>query len=239
MPLLPLASGLSFGFNNATPSGIIICVLLIVLSIASWVAMTRKFLLLKHARKANASFCGDLRRSPHPLSLFQAGERFLEAPMFHVYHDACRELAFYLLNTDTVDAHFSRRLQSAGRITPSEMNAVKETLERAVSEAALRLETGLGVVASALSGAPVLGLLGTVTGMMETFRLITVFGSGDARQLASGISEALITTEYGLVVAIPALILHALLSRKVQGVKSTMEMTSLAFLNGIKNHEPA
>jgi len=74
---------------------------------------------------------------------------------------------------------------------------------------------------------------------METFRLITVFGSGDARQLASGISEALITTEYGLVVAIPALILHALLSRKVQGVKSSMEMTSLAFLNGIKNHEPA
>ena len=125
MPLLPLASGLSFGFNNATPSGFIICGLLVVLSIASWVAMTRKFLLLKRARKANAIFCSDLRRSPHPLSLYQAGERFLEAPMFHVYHDACRELAFYLLNTDTVDAHFSRRLQAAGRTDSTASPPVK------------------------------------------------------------------------------------------------------------------
>ena len=70
--------------------------------------------------------------------------------------------------------------------------------------------------------------------MIETFRLINVFGTGDAKSLASGISEALVTTEFGLIVAIPALILHALLSRKVQGIKSTLEMTSLAFLNGIK-----
>ena len=71
--------------------------------------------------------------------------------------------------------------------------------------------------------------------MIETFRLINVFGTGDAKSLASGISEALITTEFGLIVAIPALILHALLSRKVQGIKATMEMTSLAFLNGTKS----
>ncbi len=70
--------------------------------------------------------------------------------------------------------------------------------------------------------------------MIETFRLINIFGTGDAKSLASGISEALVTTEFGLIVAIPALILHALLSRKVQGIKSAMEMTSLAFLNGIE-----
>jgi biopolymer transport protein ExbB len=69
--------------------------------------------------------------------------------------------------------------------------------------------------------------------MIETFRLINLFGTSDARNLASGISEALVTTEFGLIVAIPALILHALLSRKVQGIKATMEMASLAFLNGI------
>ena len=116
---------------------------------------------------------------------------------------------------------------------------LEESLYERYLEAAPPLQRGLPLIAIAAATAPLLGLLGTVTGMMETFRLITVFGSGDARQLASGISEALITTEYGLVVAIPALILHALLSRKVQGVKSSMEMTSLAFLNGIKNHEPA
>lgn len=96
------------------------------------------------------------------------------------------------------------------------------------------LQRGLPILAIVSATAPLLGLLGTVTGMMETFRLITVFGTGDAKSLASGISEALITTELGLVVAIPALIAHSLLSRKVQGIKSTMEMTSLAFLNGVR-----
>lgn len=114
---------------------------------------------------------------------------------------------------------------------------LEESLYERYLEAGPPLQRGLPLIAIAAATAPLLGLLGTVTGMMETFRLITVFGSGDARQLASGISEALITTEYGLVVAIPALILHALLNRKVQGVKSAMEMTSLAFLNGIKNDE--
>lgn len=116
---------------------------------------------------------------------------------------------------------------------------LEESLYERYLEAGPPLQRGLPLIAIAAATAPLLGLLGTVTGMMETFRLITVFGSGDARQLASGISEALITTEYGLVVAIPSLILHALLSRKVQGIKSTMEMTSLAFLNGVKTDDPS
>lgn len=112
---------------------------------------------------------------------------------------------------------------------------VEEALFEKFLESTPRLQRGLPLIAIASATAPLLGLLGTVTGMMETFRLITVFGTGDAKSLASGISEALITTEFGLVVAIPALIAHSLLSRKIQGIKSVMEMTSLAFLNGIKN----
>jgi biopolymer transport protein TolQ len=237
MPLIPLASGLSFGFNNATPSGLIICALLVALSIASWVAMTRKFLLLKRARKANATFCGDLRRSPHPLSLFQAGERFLDAPMFHVYHDACRELAFYLLNTDTVDAQFSRRLQAAGRITPSEMNAVKETMERAVSEAALRLENGLGVVASALSGAPVLGLLGTVWGVMESFGGLANIADGSGlRALAPGLSSAMLTTIAGLIVAIPSMFGYNYLVSRIRLQIARIEHFSADFASILDRH---
>lgn len=112
---------------------------------------------------------------------------------------------------------------------------IEEALFEKFLEATPQLQRGLPLIAIASATAPLLGLLGTVTGMMETFRLITVFGTGDAKSLASGISEALITTEFGLVVAIPALIAHSLLSRKIQGIKSVMEMTSLAFLNGIKN----
>lgn len=114
----------------------------------------------------------------------------------------------------------------------------RDDLEEALYEPFLAaeqpLKRGLTFIAIASSTAPLLGLLGTVTGMIATFQLINIFGTGDAKSLASGISEALVTTEYGLIVAIPALILHALLSRKIQGIKNSMESASLAFLNGAK-----
>ncbi|MCL4104659.1 UNVERIFIED_CONTAM: hypothetical protein GTU68_004613 [Idotea baltica] len=114
----------------------------------------------------------------------------------------------------------------------------RDDLEEALYEKYLgaqpSLQKGLALIAIASATAPLLGLLGTVTGMIHTFKLIDIFGTGDAKSLASGISEALITTKFGLIVAIPALIIHALLRRKVQGIKATMEMISLAFLNGLK-----
>jgi biopolymer transport protein ExbB len=83
------------------------------------------------------------------------------------------------------------------------------------------------------AAAPLLGLLGTVTGMIKTFTLITIFGTGDAKSLSSGISEALVTTELGLIVAIPSLILHGLLSRMAKQKIGDLEQTSVSFLNGI------
>jgi biopolymer transport protein ExbB len=70
--------------------------------------------------------------------------------------------------------------------------------------------------------------------MINTFKLITVFGTGDARSLSSGISEALVTTEFGLYVAIPALLLHAVLNRKAKGLVGRMEQLSVGFINGLR-----
>ncbi|MDF7807262.1 MotA/TolQ/ExbB proton channel family protein [Pontiellaceae bacterium B12219] len=114
---------------------------------------------------------------------------------------------------------------------------VEEALYEKFLEAEPPLQRGLSFIAIASATAPLLGLLGTVTGMIYTFRLINVFGTGDAKSLASGISEALVTTEMGLVVAIPSLILHALLSRRVQAIRSSMELASLAFVNGLPKKE--
>lgn len=112
----------------------------------------------------------------------------------------------------------------------------REVLEEAMYEKIIitqpRLERLLPVIAVVAATAPLLGLLGTVTGMIRTFKLITVFGTGDAKSLSSGISEALITTEFGLIVAIPTLILHALLSRAAKGVIAGMEQTAVGFING-------
>jgi biopolymer transport protein ExbB len=86
-----------------------------------------------------------------------------------------------------------------------------------------RLERWLGAIAMTASVAPLLGLLGTVSGMITTFKAMTLFGAGDPRVVSGGIAEALITTELGLVVAIPALLAHALMSRKVKSDFAQLE----------------
>lgn len=113
----------------------------------------------------------------------------------------------------------------------------KEYIEEVLYERMLKvrpkLESWLPVVAIAAATAPLLGLLGTVTGMINTFKIISVFGTGDPKTLSSGISEALVTTEFGLIVAIPSLLIHAVISRKAKGVMGAMEQISVAFINGI------
>jgi len=108
---------------------------------------------------------------------------------------------------------------------------VEEILYEKILAVRLKLERFLPFVAVSAACAPLLGLLGTVTGIINTFKLITVFGSGDVKTLSGGISEALITTEFGLIVAIPSLLIHAFLSRKSKGILNQMEKTAFAFLN--------
>jgi biopolymer transport protein ExbB len=76
-------------------------------------------------------------------------------------------------------------------------------------------------------------LLGTVTGMINTFKLITMFGTGDAKTLSSGISEALVTTECGLIVAVTALLIHAFLTRRIRGFITSLEQAAVGFVNGL------
>ena len=94
-----------------------------------------------------------------------------------------------------------------------------------------KLESYLPIIQVTAATAPLMGLLGTVTGMIKTFKQITLFGTGDAKSLSEGISEALITTELGLVAAIPSLILYAILSRKTKAILAEMERLSSLFLN--------
>lgn len=102
-----------------------------------------------------------------------------------------------------------------------------------------KLQSWLPFIAVTAATAPLLGLLGTVSGMIRTFNIITVSGTGDAKPLAGGISEALVTTLFGLVVAIPALIIHALLSRRCQGIVQNTEKLGLTLVNGLRGKPQA
>ena len=117
----------------------------------------------------------------------------------------------------------------------------REDAERSLQEAMLReqpkLERRMGLLAAMGTIAPLLGLLGTVTGIITLFTVITEVGTNDARVLAGGISEALVTTETGLVIAIPVMILHGLLSEKIEKVTSEMYVQSTSLLNKIFGKE--
>ncbi len=108
---------------------------------------------------------------------------------------------------------------------------VEEVMYEQVLSTRLKLQRMLPFVAITAASAPLLGLLGTVIGIIDTFKMITVFGAGDVKALSGGISEALITTEFGLIVAIPSLLLHAFLSRKARGMVDEMEKAAVSLVN--------
>src|SRR6056297_928007 len=106
-------------------------------------------------------------------------------------------------------------------------NADVETLELKLDEAILRetapLESGLPLIKVLYVVAPLLGLLGTVVGMIQTFQQITLFGTGDPRMMAGGISMALLTTVLGLVVAIPLTVIHSILQTRSRALIQILE----------------
>lgn len=117
------------------------------------------------------------------------------------------------------------------------MRRSRELMEEVMYERVLvtkeRVGSWIPFVGIAAAAAPLVGLLGTVTGIINTFAQITIYGSGDVKRLSGGISEALITTKFGLVVAIPSLLLHAYLSRRAKAVVTSMEASGMQFANEV------
>ena len=109
-----------------------------------------------------------------------------------------------------------------------------EALELKISEAILeevpKINKRIGFIKLIAMVAPLMGLLGTVTGMIVTFQQISIFGAGDPKTMAGGISAALMTTVFGLVVAIPTLLLHAILHGKARGIVNIIEQQSTGLI---------
>ncbi len=118
-----------------------------------------------------------------------------------------------------------------------------ETLELKLEEAVLKerpaIESGLAVLKIIAAVAPLLGLLGTVTGMIQTFQAITIFGAGDPKNMAGGISAALVTTVQGLVVAIPVVLMHTLVNTRAKAVIQVLDeqATGIIAENSERTHK--
>ena len=200
-----IASGLVYAFLESTIEGKLILVTLFIASIFSWSVMVTKFRYLKFCQRQNARFLDLFHQDRQPLRIFEAGVEFEGSNIYEIYESGSDELCFQMLGSTEVDETFAARLKVADKISPAQMRAVQAAMERAVGDSALKLESQMIILSTAVSGAPFLGLLGTVWGVMDAFAGIAMAGNANLAAMAPGISGSLITTIIGLLVAIPAM----------------------------------
>jgi biopolymer transport protein TolQ len=188
---------LIYVWEQARPEAKVIIVLLIVFSIIAWSTMFYKATQMRRARKLNHYFNEEFRAARSVLEIFDRKLQVEGCPLYSVYQTGCQQLDARLRGPAG-----ERRKQS---VTLKNMEHVKRAIENVVAQESLKLESGLIVLAIAVSGAPFMGLLGTVWGVMSTFAGIAQQGSATMAAMAPGVAAALITTVAGLLVAIPSM----------------------------------
>src|SRR5689334_389355 len=188
---------LLYVWEQATPEAKAIIVCLVLFSITAWSVMIGKALQMRRAKRLNQFFNTEYRTQKNVLDVYDRRVHADGCPMFMVYQAGSVELDTRLKNPD-----------GSGRkrfVSLKGMEHVKRSLENTVAQESLKLESGLILLAIAVSGAPFLGLLGTVWGVMSTFGHVAQQESASLRVMAPGVAAALITTVAGLLVAIPSM----------------------------------
>jgi biopolymer transport protein TolQ len=188
---------LLFIWDKATWEGKAIIVILVIFSMFAWSVMFTKALQMRQAKRLNQYFDSEFRTQKNVLGIFDRRIQVDGCPLFAVYQEGCIELDTRL---KTADGSARRQYLSLKSI-----EHVKRTLESAVARESLKLESGLILLAIAVSGAPFLGLLGTVWGVMSAFSYVAMAGRADLATMAPGVAAALVTTVAGLLVAIPSM----------------------------------
>ena len=143
-------------------------------------------------------------------------------------------------DVETARAQSAKSLGKVGKVLRTVLSrpfpgreSAEKSLEELFSAEVPKIESGLTWVSVFASTAPLLGLLGTVMGMIELFDVITMHGTSDPKLLAGGISIALVTTEAGLMAAIPLQLLHTFLTNRCDALRGRMEKAGLAVLNAL------
>ena len=184
-------------WDRATVEAKVIIAILFVLSIAVWFVMITKVISMNRARKLNRYFGEEFTAQKNCLEMFDRKLEVNGCPLYAVYQAGCVQLDARLRGPTGERARQNISLKN--------MEHIKRAIENVVAKESLKLESGLILLAIAVSGAPFLGLLGTVWGVMSTFAGIAQQGSATMAAMAPGVSAALVTTVAGLVVAIPSM----------------------------------
>jgi len=197
--------------------GLAIIVILVLFSTCAWAVMATKAWQLRRARKYNRYFDSEFRGQKRVLAMFERRINAEGCPLFNVYQEGCMALEERLRDKEG-NRHRYVSLKS--------MEHIKGLIESAVARESVALESGLILLAIAVSGAPFMGLLGTVWGVMEVFSRAAQVGNASLTTVAPGVAAALATTVAGLLVAIPSMFGYNWLVHNLR--VATVEMDNFA-----------
>ncbi len=194
-PPAPVGAGLSEVVDmlrNSGPVAMAVLGLLLLFSLYSWAIILAKSSLFRRVRGQSGRFVRAFRKASRLHEVAAVSEQFKPSPMVNIF--------------DAVYEHYRKQTGGAGR--PRNIEALERTAQAASSESLSLLERRLAWLATIGAVSPFIGLFGTVMGIVDAFHGLGTEGAATLRAVAPGVSEALITTAAGLLVAIPAVIAY-------------------------------
>jgi biopolymer transport protein ExbB/TolQ len=234
---LPVAD-ISSAFWDSTMPGKIIVILLFIGSAMAWTIMYTKGVQLRFASRSTIEFLETFRSERNPMALYASDEEFTGTPLNTIYKAGCialgNELGARGIDPDEV-LLADQTSEVYRRLTLHQLETLRSVVDRNVADEALNLEDQMGQLATAVSAAPFLGLLGTVWGVMDAFAGMAASGSAALSAVAPGISGALLTTIVGLIVALPSMVGYNTLSSQIRRISVQMDNFAQEFISEIQN----
>jgi biopolymer transport protein TolQ len=218
---LPAAHSSAIGeiLHNSGPVAFAVLILLAILSVFSWTIMISKYRGFGRARSQSGRFLRAFRKSGRLSEIAAVAEQFKPSPLVAVFNE--------------INDEYQR--QTNGRGLPRNPVGLERAAQTASSEALTVMEQRLTWLATIATNAPYIGLFGTVWGIIDAFHGLGTAGAASLRAVAPGISEALITTAAGIMVAIPAGVGYNQLTAQLRDFGARMDDFGRELLNAIEN----
>ena len=216
------ANSLMNGFKNSSLMGQGIVAVQLLASVCMVAIAIGKWLNLRKVEHASRRVTRDVMGGRGVLEYYLARHPNNHSPLENIYWATC-ERFLRLLPMDVRNLILAQKPGVVVNLTPHEMGLVKSISEHVLDEEEIRVVHGMGGITTVVSLAPMLGLLGTVWGVLDAFAAIGTATTVSIKKMAPDISAALVTTVIGLVVAIPGVIVHTWLNSSTRGLMTLME----------------
>lgn len=237
LPLFPQADVVE-AFLRANTAGKSLVVLLLIGSVLAWSIMVTKFKQYRRAYLESKRFLEVYQGEQDPLALIVKRQSFPGCPLYTMYRSACRVLHDLIeaRGINPTEWFCGRSDASMPKLNYADMKVVRNIIDQTVDEQVIQLEKNVVVLATAVTAAPFIGLLGTVWGVMDAFGGLAIQGTATLSAVAPGISGSLIATLVGLIVALPSLIGYNMLTSRVRIISTMMEHFAEELMADLERH---